>query len=138
MRREPTTLRHRQTKTIAAIHAIRFSPIRLSDNSILFETASRVETIIPCSPKSHRPITIVSSARTQYHKYRPMRDERNSENCCRYCGILAPSFSKAFRNLLVDKDLNFPRFGPRSPNRVLPAQVLSYVCPEIHSVGNDW
>ena len=91
---------------------------------------SRVETTIPRIAARNWMIASLADAKSRYHYLWSMRVGRKSENCCSYCGNPAPSILEVFRNLLLSKDLDLFQNGPRLANRMLPAQVRLYWCPE--------
>jgi hypothetical protein len=128
---EPAPLGNQQLKTAAPnCNATRRLMIDSRDRGASCQKMSRVETIIPRISARNSMIATLAGTATQYHYFRTTRVGRKSENCCSYCGNPAPFILEVFRNPLISKDLELFQNGPRLANRMLPAQVRLYWCPE--------
>jgi hypothetical protein len=116
-----------KAKTLAKICAIRLDRIQPDERIYSCGIASRAETIM-----SRRICVslLSSSGRGQYCYCSISAERRHSENCWSNCGNPVPSISTDFRIPLKNKHLDLFQNGPRLANRLVPARVLMYWCPE--------
>ena len=129
-RSEPARLGNQQPKTVATTCNATRHLISSRDRGTSCQEVSRVETIIPRFPARNSMLAILAGTATQYHYFSTTRVGQNSENSCSYCGNPTPFILDALRNLLISKDLDLVQSGPPLANRMLPAQVRLYWCPE--------